>query len=96
MLNLRQIDENSRSTLSDGYDIDHRSTMRFNTSAIIGNIGESLEFGTQSDDNNDLENEQAEDVALHSGSKVPSSVHSHGHVTIMEVSECNLKRYVLT
>jgi hypothetical protein len=61
MLNLRQAAENPGPESTT-----HRSTIRFNMSIPIGNIGESLEFATQpeSDDDN-LENESNEDDIAH-------------------------------
>jgi hypothetical protein len=53
MLNLRQVDQNTKNLHSNTAD---RSTIRFNMSAALGNIGESLEFGTQKFDDN-LEDE---------------------------------------
>jgi hypothetical protein len=44
MLNLRQVDQNSENSLSN---TTHRSTIRFNMSVALGNMGESLEFGTR-------------------------------------------------
>jgi hypothetical protein len=57
MLNLRQADENPESTT-------HRSTIRFNMSISIGNMGESLEFGTQGVNDN-LEDESNENGIAH-------------------------------
>jgi hypothetical protein len=57
MLNLRQVDENPETTT-------HRSTIRFNMSIAIGNMGESLEFGTQSVNDN-LANGPDEDGIAH-------------------------------
>jgi hypothetical protein len=57
MLNLRQADADPENTT-------HRSTIRFNMSIPIGNMGESLEFGTQSVNHN-LENESDENDIVH-------------------------------
>ena len=45
MLNLRQVDLDSESSQADGYSTAQRSTLRF-----IGNMGESLQFGARSED----------------------------------------------
>jgi hypothetical protein len=49
MLNLRQVDQRSENHLSNTA---HRSTIRFNASIAVGNMGESLEFGTRGFDDN--------------------------------------------
>jgi hypothetical protein len=58
MLNLRQVNETS----------DHlhttRSTIRFNTGILVGNMGESLQFGTQTHDGASDDNVD-EDIAVH-------------------------------
>ena len=59
MLNLRQVNVDSNRSYSHGYDMAHRSTVRFNASIIIGNLGEPLDFSSQ----NDLEDESDDDIA---------------------------------
>ena len=49
MLNLRDADNDPAHVRSDGNGMATRSTIRFNASVIIGNIGEDLDFGRQSD-----------------------------------------------
>jgi hypothetical protein len=58
MLNLRQVDQNSDNSLSNMAQI---STIRFSMSIALGNIGESLEFGTRRYDDN-LEDESDANV----------------------------------
>jgi hypothetical protein len=53
MLNLRTFDESSESHV-DGCETTRRITLRFDTSVIVGNMGESLQFGEQNYEN-DLE-----------------------------------------
>lgn len=60
MLNLRQVDENSESSRASGYGTTHMLTIRFNANAIVGNMGESLQFGTQSHDDDSLQDEADE------------------------------------
>jgi hypothetical protein len=69
MLNLRQVDENSGGHLSGAT---HRSTIRFNVSITVGNMGESLEFGTRRF-NDYLEDESDVNVAAPLSESSPSS-----------------------
>jgi hypothetical protein len=63
MLNLRQINVDSERSHSDGGDTARRSTIRFNATIMVGNMGESLQFGVQSYDNG-WEGAEGEDVAI--------------------------------
>lgn len=47
MLNLRQASERSGQSL---HDSTHFSTIRFNPNLIMGNMGESLRFGNEEED----------------------------------------------
>jgi hypothetical protein len=87
MLNLRQANRALESSRYSGHDTTHRSTIRFNASIIVGNLGESLDFGQ--DDN--WENEVAENApASSSDSSIPADARSIEHAsTDTGVSENN-------
>jgi hypothetical protein len=87
MLNLRQVNETS----------DHlhtttrnSSTIRFNANILVGNIGESLQFGTQNNiegwEDNDVDKDIARDEGSHTSSHVRAS---NERITEVEVSEYN-------
>jgi hypothetical protein len=57
MLNLRQANETS-----DGATTHNRSTIRFDVNNLVGNMGESLQFGTRSYDD-DTEDSVDENIA---------------------------------
>jgi hypothetical protein len=56
MLNLRQANETSDTTTQS------RSTIRFNVNNLVGNMGESLEFGTNNYDD-DMEDNVEKNTA---------------------------------
>jgi hypothetical protein len=58
MLNLCQANETSDATTQ------NRSTIRFNVNNFVGNMGESLEFGTNNYDD-DTEDNVDENTATH-------------------------------
>jgi hypothetical protein len=60
MLNLRQVDEKSKGLGTNGYETVQKSAIRFNPDALIGNMGESLQF---SDDDNNFQDGGDESVA---------------------------------
>jgi hypothetical protein len=70
MLNLRQVDEKSKGLGTNGYETIPKSALRFNANALIGNMGESLQFG---DDN--FQDEEDESV-LTQGSSAESEMSS--------------------
>jgi hypothetical protein len=71
MLNLRQVGENLNNvhTDFDGYELAQRSTIRINANAIVGNMGELLDFGHQSH-NDFLEDDMNQNNATYSGSSM--------------------------
>jgi hypothetical protein len=81
MLNLRQSDGRSGSLHSNAYNTtrEHQSTVRFNAGAIIGNMGESLEFGKAPGHDDSLENEVIGNVGVHSGLSASSDTRSTTH-----------------
>jgi hypothetical protein len=85
MLNLRQANSPSESSRSNGRDTTQRSTIRFNASIIVGNMGESLDFG-QNDTWEDEVNKNA--PASSSNPSMLSDVRSIDHAGAdTEVSE---------
>jgi hypothetical protein len=60
MLNLRQVDEKSKGLGTNGCETIPKSALRFNASALIGNMGESLQFG-----DDDLQDGEDESVPTH-------------------------------
>jgi hypothetical protein len=62
MLNLRQADGILHTTRQDTV---NRSTIRFNADILVGNMGESLQFGTQNYDEEDTEESVNENVTAH-------------------------------
>jgi hypothetical protein len=91
ILNLRQIDEDSGSLHHNfnGDSTAQKSTIRFNVNAIVGNMGESLDFDAQSYDY-DLEGAGDVNAAAPSSSFTASSdvhsVHHTGSVSRIEAS----------
>jgi hypothetical protein len=75
MLNLRQVGENSNNPRT-SHEMAQRSTLRFHANFIVGNMGESLDFGAQRH-NEDLEDEIDEDVGAYPGSSMPLQVLSN-------------------
>jgi hypothetical protein len=88
MLNLRQINTESGSLSPNGISTVQRSTILFNPNILVGNMGESLEFGTRNEDG-DLENEEGEDTAIPLSSvRVSSDAYSARHIASeIEVSD---------
>ena len=62
MLNLRQVNVDSDRPHSHECDTAYRSTIRFNASIIIGNLGEPLDFSSR----NDMEDESDDKIAARS------------------------------